>query len=100
MKHFGDYFYWMCLLNLPYFAIALGNSFREQAVNFNILLLGPRWIDIKVDKKFIYRKRYKHMVNVQDGKFILKIKVKDAGDFLLDSSVFSLFIGLSVSSFL
>lgn len=40
------------------------------------------------------------MVNAQDGKVVLKIKVKDAGDFLLDSSVFPLFMGLSVSSFL
>lgn len=28
------------------------------------------------------------MVNAQDGKVVLKIKVKNAGDFLLDSSVF------------
>ena len=34
------------------------------------------------------------MVNVQDGKSILKIKVKDAGDFLLDSSVFFNFHGV------
>lgn len=40
------------------------------------------------------------MVSAQHGKVVLKIKVKDAGDFLLDSSVFPFFMGLSVSSFL